>query len=53
MRFIKKPAIKFNEGYCFCFNCTENCGSVCSDNCGMKIYCNTNSGCVQNCYNNY
>lgn len=33
MKFIKKPAIKFSEGYCYC-------GYYC-------LNCNTNNGCIE------
>ncbi|GAA0696580.1 hypothetical protein GCM10008904_00670 [Paraclostridium ghonii] len=38
MKFIKKPLTKFNEGYCFCNQCTNKCDS--------------NSGCVTLCIGN-
>ena len=33
MKFIKKPARRFEEGYCF-LSCNQDCGSLCGMNCG-------------------
>jgi Cys-rich peptide (Clo7bot family) len=43
MKFIKKPANKFEKGYCFA--CTGNCSSNCAL-CTLYTGCNNNSGCV-------
>ncbi|GIM32826.1 Clo7bot family Cys-rich peptide [Paraclostridium bifermentans] len=45
MKFIKKPARRFEEGYCF-LSCSQDCGSLCGMNCGSYSGCGTNSGCI-------
>ncbi|WP_270660079.1 hypothetical protein [Paraclostridium bifermentans] len=45
MKFIKKPARKFEEGYCF-FSCNHDRGSLSAMNCGTYSGCGTNSGCI-------
>ncbi|GAA0102029.1 hypothetical protein UT300012_27440 [Paraclostridium bifermentans] len=45
MKFIKKPAKRFEEGYCF-LSCNENCDYLCLMNCGTYSAGRTNSGCI-------
>jgi Cys-rich peptide (Clo7bot family) len=50
MKFIKKPAKKFEEGYCFGMDCTDQCVANCPSNCmGTYGNCtNNNNGCIIN-----
>ncbi|RDC49450.1 Clo7bot family Cys-rich peptide [Acinetobacter sp. RIT592] len=50
MKFIKKPARKFEEGFCFGWECTQECFGNCPSNCmGTYGTCTTNNnGCIIN-----
>ncbi|WP_250673501.1 Clo7bot family Cys-rich peptide [Paraclostridium ghonii] len=51
MKFIKKPAKKFEEGYCYdCPNlgCFGNCSGACGSDCTTNGSCPSNGGCIVN-----
>jgi Cys-rich peptide (Clo7bot family) len=50
MKFIKKPAKKIEEGYCFCpkLGCFGNCEGLCGSDCSTNGSCPSNSGCIVN-----